>query len=104
MFRNPLVATIYTCVCIRFSKAHQPESREAGQWPPAVRSPSLLPEGLWAGGSSTGGAYLQRLSPFLPNLGFQFCHQLVKVLTSAHHLPPLVDRVYLRNRRQGIGS
>lgn len=55
-------------------EVHKPESRKAGQWPPAVRSPSLLPGGLWAGRASGGGASLQRLEPFLTYLGLEFCH------------------------------
>lgn len=69
-----------------------PERRQTGQRSSAVRG---LSGHLWAGGASCAGAPLQGLGPLLTNLGLELCHQLVKVLAAAHHLPPLVNGVNL---------
>lgn len=86
-------------------EANQPESGQAGQGSPTVRSPSpgLLPGCLWAGRASSRGAPLQGLGPLLSDLGLEFCHQLVKVLASAHHLSSLVDGVDLWRWMQHTG-
>lgn len=73
--------------------ADLPECRQTGQRSSAVRGFSGH---LWVGGAC-GGAHLQGLRPLLTNPGLEFCHQLVKVLAAAHHLPPLVDGVDLQS-------
>lgn len=84
------------------TKRCKPESGKACQWSSAVRSSSLFPWCIWAWGASSGGASLKRRRPFFPNLGLQFCHQLVKVLASANHFSSLVDGVDLMRIKRTV--
>lgn len=75
------------------SSGRSTEGGKAGQWSPVEMGSSLLLRCSWTLTVSGGRGSVHRGGAFLPDLGLQFCHQLVKGFASAHHFSSLVDGV-----------
>lgn len=76
-------------------RRREPEGREAGQRSPVEMGSTLLLRCTRTLTVSSGRGAVRWRGALLPNLGLQFCHQLVKGFTAAHHFSSLVDGVDL---------